>query len=165
MTDETYMNIALEEAEKGLGDNQFPVGAILVVNGEIVSTSHKDESSNFHMDHAEMKVLQDGLQGKRYNRKKDNIVLYTTVEPCIMCWGAINHCPISKVVYGAKDKWGGATANIDLPRRHSDKIPEVVGGVLERQSVSKLRKYFENTDEKWVNLDNPLVKYVMEFKF
>ncbi len=163
MTDEDFMREALEQASLTLSENEFPVGAVIVLNGTIIGRGRKS-SSDFHMGHAEIHALHDALYGKQYKRE-DNLAIYTTVEPCIMCYGAILNCPIQKVVYAFEDAWGGAT-NIDaeaLPIRHHLKNPEIVRGVLRKESKELLKKFLAITNEKWwQNKENILIKSILE---
>jgi len=160
--DEKYMKLALEEAKKSLNNNIFPVGAVLVKNGEIIAKTHKTSDVNFHLGHAEISALSIGLKGAA-SKRKSSIVLYTTVEPCVMCWGTILHCPVDRLVYAAKEPWGGATKYTDLPIRHKGKLPEVVGGVLEKESVELLKQFLKVSKESWLDEANPLSQYIKEF--
>ncbi len=163
MKDEDFMRLALEQASLSLSENEFPVGAVVVLNGKIIGRGRK-LSSNFHMGHAEIHALQDALHGKRYKRD-DDLVIYTTVEPCIMCYGAILNSPIKKVVYAFEDVYGGATS-IDakaLPIRHHLRTPQIIKGVLRDESKELLKKFFLTTkDPMWGNKAGLLVKSVLE---
>jgi tRNA(adenine34) deaminase len=161
MNDEDFMRIALREAAITLKEGGQPVGAVITSNGAIIAQAHKDMSS-FHMGHAEMVALSIATKGTAYTRK-DNLVLYTTLEPCIMCFGAILHCPITKVVYAFEDPWGGATTinAASLPVRHALKNPEIVGGVLREESKELMREFLDVTDSPfWQKEDNVFVKLI-----
>lgn len=155
------MQIALAEAKYSLEDSIQPVGAVVVSNGEIVARGRKTRS-NFHMGHAEMIALHNVTKDKKYSRE-DGLVLYTTIEPCIMCYGAILHCPITKVLYALEDPWGGATTidTASLPRRHNLKIPEIVGGVLRDESKELMRQFLKVTNnEFWKREDNVFIQLI-----
>jgi len=163
MSDEAFMRLALEQAKLTLAENEFPVGAVVVAEGKVIGRGRKS-SSDFHLGHAETAAIQQALQGKRYTRK-DDLVLYTTLEPCTMCYGTMLHCPIRKVVFGLDDPWGGATQHdaLALPARHREKVLEVVGGVLKEESRRLLREFLSITnDPYWKNWNNPLIKRIME---
>lgn len=151
MNDEGYMRIALEEAKIALDNGLLPVGAIVVQDGEIIGRGSKNESYSYHLDHGEVVALRQALKDKNYKRN-DNLTLYTTLEPCIMCYGTILHCPIRRVVYAADDIWGGATSlgkTGVFPIRHVGKIPEIVGGVLKEESKKLIRQFIETTDQEY----------------
>ena len=109
-THDYFMELALDEAKKAGQIGEVPVGAILVSeDGEILSAAHNQTiKQNDPTAHAEILALRKAaVEIKNYRLL--NTTLYVTVEPCIMCMGAIVHARVSRVVYGAKDpKWGAA---------------------------------------------------------
>lgn len=165
MNHEYYMSQALKEAKLALEKEAFPVGAIVVIDGEIAGRGHRDYSTQFHMDHAEVLALRSALENKNYKRKENDITIYSTLEPCVMCFGTILHTPVQKIVYAAKDPYGGAVSVIDeskLPIRHQGKYPEIVSGIFEQESKALLRHFIETTEEAfWKNINNPLVQYLL----
>ncbi|MEE4263416.1 MAG: tRNA adenosine(34) deaminase TadA [Desulfobacteraceae bacterium] len=116
LSHETYMALALSEAEKAGQMGEVPIGAILVSeDGQILSATH-----NRTIDladptaHAEILALREAAL-KINNYRLLNTTLYVTVEPCIMCMGAIVHARISKLVFGTGDsKWGAAGSLYDF---------------------------------------------------
>ena len=135
MTDYNYEDIdfmksAINEAEKALEADEVPVGAIIVKKtGETLSSSfntvEKDKSSIMH---AEIKAIMDA-QKKLKNWRLEGCTLYVTLEPCIMCCGAIVLSRITRLVYGTKDYKGGMTLPIINGRI------EVVSGVMKKESA------------------------------
>ena len=109
-THEDFMEIALQEAKKAGQIGEVPVGAILISeNGEIIATAHNQTIKLIDPTaHAEILALRKAAL-EISNYRLLNTTLYVTVEPCIMCMGAIVHARISRVVFGATDpKWGAA---------------------------------------------------------
>lgn len=165
MDHEYFMSEALKEAKLALESDAFPVGAIVVVDGQIVGRGHRDYSSQFHLDHAEIMALRNALENKNYKRTENDITIYTTLEPCVMCFGTILHTPARRIVYAASDPYGGAVSVIHenhLPIRHEGKYPEVVTGIFENESKAILKQFIETTDEAfWKNRKNPLIEYLL----
>ena len=103
-----FMNKAYKEALKALNEDEVPVGAIIVKDDKIIARAHnKKEHSNIATAHAE--ILAINKANKKLNTwHLDNCVMYVTLEPCVMCVGAIIQSRIKKVVYGAKSYQDGA---------------------------------------------------------
>lgn len=103
-----YMNIAYKEALKALKEDEVPIGAIIVKDDKIIARAHnKKEHSNISTAHAE--ILAINKANKKLNSwHLDDCVMYVTLEPCIMCAGAIIQSRIKKIVYGAKSYQDGA---------------------------------------------------------
>lgn len=160
--DNRYMEQAIEAARAALVNGVLPVGAVVVLSGQLVSVGCRDKS-DFHFGHAEMIALRKALTGRRIKRS-EGLTVYSTLEPCVMCLGTILHCPVIRVVYGLEDPWGGATGMMNClnSRRHYGKIPMLTTGVHRKASMELLRKYFQNTTEViWRNEENPLVQLVL----
>ena len=115
MDDQYYLQQAYLEAKKAYYRGEVPVGALIVYEGQIISrASNRKESTDDVTGHAEILAIRQASQVLGdWRLTKAN--LYTTLEPCIMCAGAIILSRISKVIYGAKDiRWGGAGSKVDL---------------------------------------------------
>jgi len=137
------MRLALHEAQKSIEMNEVPVGAIIVMNGEVISKSHnKSISQNDPTSHAEINALRNAAK-KVGNYRLIGATLYSTLEPCAMCYGAIIHSRISRLVFGAYDpKTGVCGSSIKLHEQECfNHTPEIVGGVLE-EDCSLILKYF-----------------------
>ena len=112
MTDEALMAIALDEARRGLEAGEVPVGAVVVVGGEIVARAHNAPIALADPTaHAEILALREAAR-TRGNYRLTGATLYATVEPCPMCCGAILHARVARVVYGAADPKAGAVESL-----------------------------------------------------
>ena len=101
--DEEWMRIAIEEANLAMDKNEVPVGAVLVKNDTLIAQAHnKPITKNDPTAHAEIQLLRKaGEQQKNYRLPEST--LYVTLEPCTMCFGAMVHARIDRIVYGASD--------------------------------------------------------------
>ena len=107
MTDEYFMMLALKEAKKAFEDGEIPIGTVVVINGKVIARGHNmTERLNDTTAHAEMIALTSAfnLLGSKYLPEAS---IYITVEPCLMCAGALYWSKIGKVVYGAEDEKNG----------------------------------------------------------
>lgn len=139
-----YMREALAEAEKAYALGEVPVGAVVVLDGVITGRGHnlreilKDSSA-----HAELLALREAA-AQQGDWRLNNAVLYSTLEPCPMCAGALVQFRVKTLVYGAADPKAGAIDSvIDVVRqpRFNHQV-EVVAGVLEEECRSILQKFF-----------------------
>ena len=150
--DHMLMDRALDEARLALAKSHFPVGAVLVAGERIVASGHKDMGSN-HLDHAEMVVFRSVFQGNYDFSRSDNLCLYTTLEPCIMCWGTLRHLPITRLVYAMDDPYGGCAHVSDdaLPPRHQSRPLLIRRGVRREEARKLFKQFLELTQEPfWV---------------
>jgi len=110
--DEQAMRDALGEAKMALAHGDVPVGAVVVHNGEIIASRHNErEKSGDPTAHAEVLALQDAAA--RLGRwRLDDCTLYVTLEPCVMCAGALLNARIGRLVFGAADLKAGATSSL-----------------------------------------------------
>jgi len=145
MNHEKFMAIALLEAKKSREINEVPVGAIIVVNDEIISQSHNQPiSQNDPTSHAEINAIRNASQNLG-NYRLTGATLYVTLEPCAMCYGAIIHARISRLVFGAYDhKTGVCGSSIKLYEQDIfNHTPELIGGVLEKDCSLILKDFFK----------------------
>ena len=148
-SDEKWMQIALHEANLAMNENEIPVGAVLVKNGKLISQSHNQSiRKNDPTAHAEIQLLRKaGEQQKNYRLIGSS--LYVTLEPCAMCFGAMVHARIERIVFGASDpKTGvcGSCANLNEENFFNHKI-SITGGVLENESSELLKLFFKSKRE------------------
>lgn len=110
--DERFMAIALDEARAALAHGDVPVGAVVVRGGEVVARRHNErELAGDPTAHAEVLALRDAAAAVG-SWRLDGCTLYVTLEPCVMCAGALLNARVDRLVYGAADLKGGATASL-----------------------------------------------------
>ena len=150
---------ALKEAVKAREKDEVPVGAIVVRGGKIISRAHNlRESNNQASAHAELLALQKASK-KLGTWCLDDCELYVTLEPCMMCIGAISLSRIKRLVYGATDPKGGATETlIDIKKiRHVGAYPKMIEkGVMAEECGAILTEFFREKRKKpKVKKDSP----------
>jgi tRNA(adenine34) deaminase len=144
--DEQWMRIAIEEANLAMYKNEVPVGAVLVKNDTLIAQAHnKPITKNDPTAHAEIQLLRKaGEQQKNYRLPEST--LYVTLEPCTMCFGAMVHARIDRIVYGASDpKTGvcGSRMNLNEENFFNHKI-SITSGILEKESSELLKLFFKS---------------------
>lgn len=143
MMDEEYMRIALSLAEKARDEDEVPVGAIIVRNGEIISQAYNTrEYGKNALYHAEIKAIDQAckvLGGWRLV----GCTMYVTLEPCPMCAGAIINARIERVVFGASDHKAGAFGTMINLLDYPLFKPQVVSGILKDECASILTEFFK----------------------
>ena len=143
-TDEYWMREALELAQSAVQEDEVPVGALLIQNNVVIaSATNKCIQLNDPSAHAEMLAMRAAAQ-KLNNYRLNDTTLYVTLEPCMMCAGAMLHARIEKVVFGAFDlKTGVAGGCFDwlMHEKHMHKLT-IKGGILEEECGALIRKFF-----------------------
>jgi tRNA(adenine34) deaminase len=139
------MRRALELARRAALDGEVPVGALLILEDEVIGEGwNRPIEGHDPTAHAEILALRAGAQRLR-NYRLERTTLYATLEPCAMCMGAAMNARVSRVVFGAWDQKAGACGSvIDLPRQ--PKLAhgiDVFGGVCSEESAALLRQFFE----------------------
>ncbi|SDQ38614.1 tRNA(adenine34) deaminase [Chryseobacterium soldanellicola] len=139
-TDEYYMKMALQEAEIALEKDEVPIGCVIVSNNRIIARAHNlTETLNDVTAHAEMQAITSAAHflGGKY---LINCTLYVTLEPCVMCSGALSWSQISKVVIGARDEQRGfINKNLSLHPK-----TEIVSGVMENECSTIVKEFFKS---------------------
>ena len=144
MGDEFFMRAALDLAHQAEAAGEVPVGAVVVKNGEIIGRGFNAPISRHDPSaHAEMMAVRDAAQ-KVGNYRLVDYELFVTLEPCLMCAGAIMHARIARVVYGARDpKTGACGSMLDVfAEQRLNHHTEVVGGVLADECGQTLSNFF-----------------------
>ena len=137
--DERYMHLALAEARSAFDSQEVPVGCVVVCNDRIVGRGHNlTETLHDITAHAEMQAITAAEQtlGAKY---LDECTMYVTVEPCVMCAGAIGWAQVRRLVYGARDPKRGFTRF--APDALHPKC-EVTAGVLEQECAALMKDFF-----------------------
>ena len=139
------MRLALELARRAARDGEVPVGALLVLDGEVIGEGwNQPIAGHDPTAHAEIVALRAGAQ-RLGNYRLEGTTLYATLEPCVMCMGAVLNARVPRVVFGAWDQKAGACGSVvDLPRQ--PKLAhgiDVFGGVCSEESAALLRQFFE----------------------
>ena len=141
---ERWMQLALEEARKAAQEEEVPVGAVAVLEGELVAREH-NRNIQLHdpTGHAEILVLRQAGQ-KLSNYRLKNLEIYVTLEPCAMCAGALLWARIQQLVFGARDEKAGAVfskASLLSEGRFNHTV-QVVEGILAQPSRELLHEFF-----------------------
>jgi len=139
-SDEKYMRMALNEAEAAYEADEVPVGAVVVLNGRVIARGHNlTETLHDVTAHAEMIAITaaSGSLGAKYLK---GCTLYVTLEPCVMCAGAIAHSQLERLVYGADDPKKGYTL---LNATIFPEKMKVGKGVLAHESALLLKEFFK----------------------
>jgi tRNA(adenine34) deaminase len=151
LDDDIFMRLAIEEALRAKGIGEVPVGAVLVgKDGDVISSAHNlSETTLDPTAHAEILAIREAGKKLR-NWRLTETTLYVTLEPCVMCIGAIVLARIKKVVFGAHDPKAGAVISVysiglDKKLNHTVEIKE---GVLKDECVVLLKEFFKNIREQ-----------------
>ena len=144
MDKNSFMEEALIEAKKALKKGEVPVGAVVVLEENVIGRGYNQSiTKNDPTAHAEIMALRDAAMNLKNYRLKDTLV-YTTLEPCLMCTGALVHARIKKLIYSASDpKSGVIESNVNLMQSAflNHKI-SYEGGILKEESSEILKNFF-----------------------
>lgn len=143
MMDTEYMRLALEEAKRARNEDEVPVGAIIVRDGQVIASAYNTrEYGKNALYHAEIKAIDmacKALGGWRLV----GCTMYVTLEPCPMCAGAIINSRIERVVYGAPDHKAGAFGTMINLTDYPLFKPQITSGVLKEECASILTEFFK----------------------
>ena len=143
MNEKDYMNLALDQAVMAADEGEVPVGAVVVMTGEVIASARNNrEATCDATGHAEILAIREAC-AKLGGWHLESCELYVTLEPCPMCMGAIINSRMGKVVYGAKDAKAGACESVinmcAYPLNHK---PQVIGGFMKEECASILTDFF-----------------------
>ena len=161
---EYYMKNALQQAEAALAAGEFPVGCVMVYENRIIATGARENSTGDctnEVDHAEMIALRRlcDLETK-INFKK--VTLFSTLEPCLMCFGALLISDIHEIVFAYEDAMGGGT-HCDLsklPPLYKENKISIIPNILRKKSLQLLKTFFLNPENTYLK-DSLLATYTL----
>ena len=139
---EHWMSKALEEAKQALAEDEIPVGAVLVKNDQLIIADHnRTRETQNPLAHAELLILQEITKTEKYLY---DYTLYVTLEPCLMCSGAIILSKVGTLVFGAYDPKTGVVGSIYdvMNDKHFNHHPEVISGILQEECGEILKSFF-----------------------
>ena len=142
MTDEHYMKLAIAEAQKAFDKDEVPIGAVVVLQDKIIARAHNQvELLNDSTAHAEILALTTAYQflGSKY---LPEATLYVTVEPCLMCSGALYWSKIGRIVFGTYDEKNSYRRSTGTNNPFHPKT-EIVGGVMEEDCAGLMKEFFK----------------------
>jgi tRNA(adenine34) deaminase len=143
--DSVFMQQALALAEQASQEDEVPVGAVLVEQGKVIATGYnRKEHNQDPLAHAEILAIREALK-HRQSWRLEATTMYVTLEPCLMCLGAMIQARIKRIVYAAKEPKGGCIHSaLQLHKiPNLNHYPRVRGGVLEKESAMLLKTYFK----------------------
>lgn len=150
ISDEEFMCEALKEAEKAARRKEVPIGAIAVSKGQVIARAHNiRESTEDPLGHAELLLLRK-IARKLRSWRLESVTVYVTLEPCLMCFGALLQARVARLVFGAMDPKAGVCGSLyDLSSDHrfNHRI-EVTSGVMKTECSGILKKFFEKLRKK-----------------
>lgn len=140
-----FMEIAIKEAKKSLKCGDVPIGAVIIKNNKVISKAHNEkEKQKNAVKHAEIIAIEKACK-KLKTWHLDECELYVTLEPCLMCCGAIIQSRISKVYYSTESKKFGYIESIEeLFNKKNNHIPNTYCGIEKEQSSKLLRDFFKD---------------------
>jgi tRNA(adenine34) deaminase len=150
MSDNDFMQIALNLAQQAGAAGEVPVGAIVVKDGEIIGRgSNAPITTHDPTAHAEIRAMRDAAQ-RIGNYRLVGCTLYVTLEPCAMCSGAIQHARIAKLIYGASDPKTGACGSVInlMSEPKLNHHTEIAGGILAPECGALLSSFFSARRKK-----------------
>ena len=145
-----YMQIALNEAELAANEGEMPVGAVIVKDGKVIASAHNERNKKHDPTlHAEIVAMRQACE-LLSDWRLEGCDLYVTLEPCVMCAGAIINARIRNVYFGAYDaEYGAAGGRIDIfAKSYFGCKTKVYGGIMEDECTSMLKSFFSSLRNK-----------------
>lgn len=162
--DAYFMEMALDQARKALSQDEFPVGCVIANGNSALASGFRRGSSGEHpneIDHAEIIAIRQLFKIEK-PLKKDELSIYCTMEPCLMCFGAIILAGIRKIVYAYEDIMGGGTGcRLDfLPELYKQSHMKIVPHVLRGPSLKLFKDFFSRPENQY-RKDSLLAQYTI----
>lgn len=158
-----YMTLAIEQAQIAYFSGEFPVGCVIVSDGVVVASGRRANTTEgiSEMDHGEMVALRNLLEGGvKYDMSQ--VIVYATMEPCLMCYSTLILNGVRKIVYAYEDIMGGGT-NLPLSKLnplYKEMNVEVVGKVMRKESLHLFKQFFMNPENNYWK-DSILSQYTL----
>jgi len=161
---ERFMTKALQQAQAALAAGEFPVGCVMVYENRIIASGARvgttGDCTN-EIDHAEMIALRR-LINLKANINHREVTLFSTLEPCLMCFGALMISNIGKIIFAYEDAMGGGTQCdiTKLPPLYKKKQISVIPNILRQKSLQLLKAFFSNPENNYLK-DSLLARYTL----
>lgn len=151
--DEEYMELALDEARKAMQEGNLPIGAVLLINGEMVGTGRNNQVDNSdYFSHAESLLIgRHASRIKEASKKEEKVELFTTLEPCLMCFGTAVHNRINRIIYACPDPLAGVTIMESPTEWYKKRWPEITRDVYRDVAYELFTKYMRANLDIWEN--------------
>lgn len=167
--DERFMNEALAQAERGLAEDEMPIGAVVVLDSDVVGSAYWQYKPDGLLDHADVVALRAAEKDVRIQGHRRQTTLYVTLEPCLMCLGAAMSFGVGRVVFALEAPMDGASAvtkrwqpqlGFPPPGYQMFSNPEIVGGVCRDASLALMEAYIKrHPDDEWMQAMLPGFSY------
>jgi tRNA(adenine34) deaminase len=163
------MNAALELAQRGLDEDEMPIGAVVVLDDEVVGSGYWRYKADGLLDHSDLVALRAAEKDPRIQGHRRRTALYVTLEPCLMCFGAAMSFGVGRIVFSLEAPLDGASA---VTQRWQPQLvfpppgyqifsnPELVGGVRREASLALMKAYVErHPEDQWLQTMLPGFSY------
>ena len=165
MDDEYFMKKALEQARMALAAGEFPVGCVMVLGKDIIATGARQGTAGTglnEVDHAEIMALRN-LSHLDRNVNMQAVSVFSTLEPCLMCFGALVISGIGRIVFAYEDAMGGGTRCdcASLPPLYRESQIKIKSGVLRKDSLELLKSYFSQSQNTYL-MASSLAAYTLD---
>jgi len=163
-SDEYFMEMALAQARKAFSEGEFPVGCIIADGHSVVAQGYRMGSAGLHpneIDHAEIMAIRQYFENGRPSGGM-KLTIYSTMEPCLMCFAAIILAGIGRIVYAYEDVMGGGTrCRLDaLPKLYQESQIAIVSHVMRKQSLIIFKEFFSKPENAYWK-DSLLSRYTL----
>jgi len=160
------MKEALLQAEKALNEKEFPVGCVITLENKIIASGRRKKTKGYYpgeTEHAEINTIKK-LHDSSPELPKEKMTVYSTMEPCLMCFSAIMLSGFGKLVYAYEDIMGGG-CRIEkklFPEFYKKRFPDIKQGVMRNESLELFKQFFSSPENNYWK-DSPLYKYTLNF--